>query len=60
MNGGIRASAGNGAVGKSVGISSPHGIFLVLQSLCCVSVFLSLVFHPEDRGISFLQTLGTY
>ena len=60
MNGGIRASTGNGAVGKLVGISSPYGIFLVLPSVCCVSVFLSLVFYPEGGGISFLQTLGTY
>lgn len=60
VNGGLRASAGNGDVGKLVGISSPCGIFLVLSSLCCVSVFLSLDFYPEDGGISFLQTLGTY
>jgi hypothetical protein len=41
VNGGIRASIENGAVGKLMGIGSPYGIFLVLPSVCCVSVFLS-------------------
>lgn len=60
MNGGIRASTGNGTVSKSVGNSGPNDLFLALPYLCHASFFLSLVFYPEDGGINFLQNLGTY